>query len=268
MQPNPVARKAAEHAIPLRKPHDAGDPVFSAALREAEPDLVLVADYGSLLPPETLSLYPGRFLNLHPSLLPRYRGADPIRRAILDGVEVTGVSLMVMEERLDSGPLLAREEARLAPDEDAESLRRRLAALGAELFARHAIPYLEGELQAVPQDEGSATYAPPLSREETAIDWRRDASFIHNQVRALYPRPGAATRWRGKRLKVLRTELAGHGKDLDAGTVLVEDKKRLLAGTGDGILDILLLQPEGRRAMQAPEFLRGYDMRTGERLGG
>ncbi len=263
-RPTPVASLAETGGLEV---HKLGGP-RDRALREviSRPGLqaVLVADYGHLIPGDVLRILPQRFLNVHPSLLPRYRGAAPIRRALLEGAETTGVSLMVMEEGLDTGPVIAREETPVLPDEDALALRNRLALLGASLVVDRLPLYLDGELAAEPQDESSATYAAPLRKEDLRIDWTLPAVSVHNQVRALAPDLGAWTCWRGKRIKVFRTRLLPEARGLRAGELRSIDARRLVIGTGEGDLELLVVQPEGRKKMTAAEFLRGYRPESGE----
>lgn len=262
--PSPVAAFAATKGLTLYKL----DGLHEAGLREIlsreRPEVVLVADYGHLIPRDVLELCPERFLNVHPSLLPRYRGAAPIRRALLNGEEVSGVSLMVMVERLDAGPLVAQVETPVLPEENAEELRRRLALLGAELVVGTLPRYLAGDLVAEPQDESRATYAAPIEKREQYLDWEQPASSVHNRVRAFAPRPGAWTCWRGGRLKVLRTRQRREYSGLRAGELRRMGGESLVVGTGEGELELLLLQPEGRKRMTAAEFLRGYKPADGE----
>lgn len=262
--PSPVAALAASVGLPLHKfagPREAG---LREVLSRERPQAVLVADYGHLIPRDVLDLFPERFLNVHPSLLPLYRGAAPIRRALLDGVEVSGVSLMVMVESLDAGPLIGQAETPVLPDDDAGELRRRLALRGADLVAERLPRYLRGELVAEPQDESRATYAALVEKHELRIDWGQPAVYVHNRVRAFAPRPGAWTCWRGGRLKILRTRQRREASGLRAGELRRINGERLVVGTGEGELELLLLQPEGRKRMTAAEFLRGYRPAEGE----
>lgn len=257
-QPTPVGAFAAEAGLRVFRVDGPKDPVFSRIYLESQPEVVLVCDYGHIIPAELLSSFPGRFLNVHPSLLPRYRGAAPIRRALLEGAEKTGVSLMIVDEGLDTGPVVGYVEAAVLPDDDAESLRRRLARLGVELLKSVLPAYLSGTVRPQIQEEALATYAPPLRKDDLLIDWNRTAFSIHNQVRALAPAPGARGRLDGKWIKILRTLPLDGFEELGPGELGSPDRKRMVVGTGEGALEILILQPEGRKRMSGEEFLRGY----------
>lgn len=264
VRPTPVAELAERIRLKLYKPEALDASEFEGLLRSHRPDFVLVCDYGNLIPEGVLSLMPQRFLNLHPSLLPRYRGAAPIRRALMDGASRTGVSLMVMDEGLDTGPVVRALEVEVLPADDAETLRRRLAERGAELIRATVPAYLEGRLRPREQDSGKATYAPPLRKEELYIDWNEPAAEIHNRIRALSPSPGARGRLGGRWIKILRSRPREEVLTLRPGEIVAERGGEMLVGTGRGALQVLLLQPEGRRRMEASEFLRGYRGGKGE----
>jgi len=257
-RPSPVALLAERKGLEIHKLEKPAGTVFEEILERHRPDVALVCDYGSLIPGDVLSLLPGRFLNLHPSLLPRYRGAAPIRRALMEGSQRTGVSLMVIDEGLDSGPVVDALETDILAEDDAGTLGLRLAEAGARLVETALPAYLEGRLRPREQDPRLATYAPPLRKEELLIDWGMPASDIHNRIRALAPRPGARGRLGGKWLKILRSRPRQDILDLRPGELARDAKRGMLVGTGRGALEILLLQPEGRRIMDATEFLRGY----------
>lgn len=257
----PVAELAADLGLDLWKPEKPETHFLRGLVERYRPDFALVCDYGKMVPEEVLSLLPKRFLNIHPSLLPRYRGAAPIQRALMDGVEKTGVSLMVMDEGMDSGSVVAARETEVLPDDDAGTLQHRLARIGADLLLESAGDYLEGRLQPWEQEPGEATYAPPLRKEELRIDWGMPAVDIHNRVRALAPSPGARARLEGKWMKLLRTRLREDAEGLLPGELAVSGSGEMLVGTGKGILEVLVLQPEGRRRMEATAFLRGYRRR-------
>lgn len=257
-RPSPVAELAGRRGLDLYRLERTGEGEFEGILDRHRPGFILVCDFGKLIPGSVLSLLPGRFLNLHPSLLPRYRGAAPIRRAIMNGETVTGVSLMVMDEGLDTGPVVDALEVEVLPEDDAESLRLRLAERGS-LLVETALPaYLEGKLTPRAQDPRLATYAAPLRKEELFIDWSLPALEIHNRVRALSPSPGARGRLGGKWIKILSTRPREDVLGLRPGELGGEGKGEMLVGTGRGALEVLRLQPEGRRRMDAAEFLRGY----------
>lgn len=258
LSPTPVKEQALLRSLACLQPDD--------LLREETvlpegnlPRLVVVTDYGKIIPPALLDRLPGRWINLHPSLLPRYRGAAPIIRAIMAGERETGVTLMLMDEGLDTGPVIAQEPTAVGEEEDAGGLSARLADLGAELLLQRLPAYLAGEIRPRPQRKEEATYAPPLLKEERIIDWRKSRRSIHNLVRALSPSPGAYTFFRGKRLKILRTRIPEEGPGEEKpGVLSVSAKGKLAATAADGPLELLLVQPEGKRVMQAADFIRGY----------
>lgn len=267
LRPTAVKVLAQGEGLRLLQPAGPSHPAFMGALEELLPDLLLVADYGYLLPEVVLS-YPSKgCVNVHPSLLPRYRGAAPIQRALLQGEKETGVTLIALDEGMDTGAIIAVEKAAIEDEDDALSLRRKLASLGARMVVETLPPFASGGIVPRPQEEKMATYADPIRKEETSIDWTRDAKSVHNQVRALSPRPGAHTRLRGKRVKILR---AHPRKDIDAaapGEVALARGEDLVVGTGEHALQLDEVQPEGKRPMRAGEFLRGYHPREGEMFG-
>lgn len=260
----PVKELARGRNIDVIQPPDLGDPRFTDTLYGLRPHLIISSDYGKIIPGDVLDVPERGSLNLHPSLLPRYRGADPIRRAILEGEVRTGVTLMLMDEGMDTGPIVAQSDTEIGPEEDADSLRARLAELGAKLMREELPSYLSGLLEPIPQDEEKATYAPPIRKPEAVIEWSRDAEAIHRQVRALSTSPGAYTFFRGKRLKILRARVLEEDVDDGLGVICRISKKRMAVGTGKGCLEPLQLQPEGKRRMEAGEFMLGYRLSTGE----
>ena len=264
----PVASLAEEKGLVVRRPPAPQDPGFRVTLRELQPDLLLVADYGHILPRAVLDIPPLGCVNVHPSLLPRHRGAAPIQRALMQGAPSTGVTLIVMDEGIDSGPVIAKEELEIADADDAGTLREKLALLGARMVEEFVPLYAAGRIAPEPQDERFATYAEPIRKGDLRIDWSRSARDIHNQVRALSPRPGAHTYLRGRRVKILRTRLRDDMVDIGVATLVSPTGQTLVAGAGKGALELQEIQPEGRRAMSAGEFMRGYRLRPGEGFGG
>ncbi len=258
LRPVPVAAFATATDVKMYKTEGPWAPEFAEILRKHDPEVILVADYGHRIPSNLLALFPGRILNLHPSLLPLYRGAAPITRALMDGVEVTGVSIMVLDEGLDTGPVIDSAETAVGLLDDAGTLRRKLAELGALLVARSVPLYLSGQLSAKPQEHGMATYAPPIRKEELFIDWNLPSLAIHNQVRALAPSPGARARLGGKWMRILKTHPRQGRTKLLPGEIDVAGVKLMVVGTGEGALEVLVLQPEGKRPMNSDEFLRGW----------
>ena len=264
LQPVAVAQVAREQGIALLQPPKARAAEFVEQVRALAPDLLLVAAYGQILPAELLAAGRRGAINLHASLLPRYRGAAPIQYALLGGEATTGVTTMLMEARLDAGPILLQEEAGIGRDEDAIELTQRLADLGAQLLLRTITLWLAERLEARRQDEALATYAPKLTSQLSPIDWSRPALQLHNQVRALVPWPVACTWFGGQRIRIWRSRPAdGSGS---AGTVLAVERDQLRVACGDGALDLLEIQLEGRRRLAAGDAARGLQLGRGMRF--
>jgi len=263
-RPSPVKALAVQEGVSVYQPAGPADSAFLALLEEKQPELLLVADYGYILTEEILTFPAGGCLNVHPSLLPRYRGAAPIQRALIQGERVTGVTLMLLDEGMDTGDIIAREEIDVGVEDDALTLRRKLASLGARMVVDIVPSYMAGDIVPHPQDEELATYADPVSKSEMQIMWTQPAIRIHNQVRALSPRPGAYTYFRDKRIKVLRASAAEDIHALQPGTLAVAGKDILMVGTGAGSLQLKEVQPEGKQPMSASDFLHGYRPSSGE----
>ena len=252
---SPVKRRAGELGIEARTPKNLKVPETVAALSALGPDAAVVAAYGKFLPRAVLDIFPRGALNLHPSLLPRWRGASPIPAAILAGDVETGVTVMLVDEGMDSGPVLAQERVPIL-DDDGETLAQRLAAQGAELTAAALQRWLDGEIEATPQDESAATFTKRLTREDGRIDWTDEAARIARQVRAYRPWPGSFTFWRGSRLEVLEASPV-EGLGAAPGTVHGSSAHPIVIDTGDGALAVTALKPEGKRAMTAEGFAAG-----------
>jgi len=263
LRPTAVKALAEAEGLEVLQPSGPADSSFLDALRGTRPDVLLVADYGYVLPGTVLGFPSRGCVNVHPSLLPRYRGAAPIQRALMEGESETGVTLMLMDEGLDTGPVIASEKVAIEEEDDALTLRGKLALLGARLVLEELPGFLSGKTVPRPQEEGHATYADPIRKEEAAIDWTRDAMTIFNQVRALSPRPGAHTWLEGKRVKILR---ARPRQDVAAapGKVAAAAGDALVVGAGEQALQVYELQPEGRKVMGAGEFMRGYRISEGD----
>ena len=267
LRPTPVKILAEEGGLEVIQPSSISQAPFLDVLRAAEPEVILLADYRELLPTALLQIPPRGCVNVHPSLLPLYRGASPVQRALMDGRDVTGITLMLMEPGLDTGPIISQREMEIEEEDDAGSLTRKLAVLGGRLLVSMLPAYLSGEITPRAQEEKEASYAEPISKADLLIDWSRQAREVLNQVRALSPSPGAYTYFRGKRLKVLRAKPAAAEGGSPPGTIRLPDKDHLLVEAGEGALWLESLQPEGKKMMDAGEFLRGYRPETGERLG-
>jgi methionyl-tRNA formyltransferase len=266
LKPTPVKLLAEETGLGLMQPSSISDGEFLDTLKAVEPEVILLADYGEMLPPTLLHLPTRGCVNVHPSLLPEYRGASPVRRALMDGRDISGVTLMLMVEGLDAGPIISQESIEVGEDDDSGSLTRKLAVLGGRLLVSELPLYLSGKIAPRPQDESEASYAEPINKSDLLIDWSRQARALFNQIRALSPSPGAYTFLRGKRLKVLRAMPVTEGSAYPPGTIRLQDRETLLVQTGEGVLRLESLQPEGKKLLSAGEFLRGHRLETGERF--
>jgi len=264
--PPPVKEVATAEGIPVLQPERPGDPAFVDALRPYAPDLGVVIAYGHILTPAVLGL-PGRgMINVHASLLPALRGAAPIQHAVMQGLEETGVTIMQMDAGMDTGPILHQVPTPVATDEAAGELEARLAELGA-LALIEALALLEaGALQPRPQDDARASYAPKLTVEGARIAWADDGARIARRLRGLDPRPGAWTELRGRRVKLFGPRAAGAAPAAAAPGEIVEADPALLVATGDGLLQILDVQPEGKARLSAQQWIRGRGARPGDRF--
>lgn len=265
MTTGPVKQAAIDAGLEVIQVERARDPELSTRLEALAPDVAIVVAYGSILPKNLLEVPRKGFVNLHFSLLPRYRGAAPVQRAIMNGDEVSGASVMVLTEGMDEGPVLAERELPIASDDTTQTYGARLAAIGAELLVETVASYLEGTVTPEPQDDSQATYAPKLTTEDARIDWRASARQIHDLVRALDPDPGAWTTLLGARLKVFKaTPVERPG--LSAGQVSI-DGASVVVGTGDGAVDLEEVQPATKRRMAGSDFARGVRLSGDERMG-
>lgn len=262
LRPSPVKQRALAAGIAVLQPPRARADEFHQQLRGLAPDVCTVVAYGKILPASLLAMPPQGFVNLHFSILPAYRGAAPVQRAIMDGNEVSGVSIMVLTEGMDEGPLLATATEDVSRSDTAGTLGERLAQVGAALLVDALEAFAAGDLTPVPQQHEQATYAPKITTEEARIDWRDRAEAISNKVRGLNPVPGAWTTLRGKRVKVLLVRESDLG-ELEPGAVAEHDGA-LIAGTGEGALEVTSLQLQGKRAMSGAEAARGLRLAPGE----
>lgn len=267
-QSTPVRMLAQKLAIPTMTPVSLEEPTFVDTLRKFDPDLFVVVAF--LILPATLLALPRKgSVNIHPSLLPQYRGAAPIERAILAGERVSGLSIFRLEEKVDQGPILAQVAFAIGPEETAGELRQRLACEGAKMLLC-LLPRLEaGGLQGIPQEPTLASRAPKIREEDACILWQESALTVHNRIRAMNPNPGAFTWMPGKRrllrLSIWRSRLAPYS-DLEVGEVRLE-ANRLAVGCGQGSIWVEELQLEGRKRLAIREFLLGYYFQSGERWG-
>jgi methionyl-tRNA formyltransferase len=261
----PVHAWAAAHGIAVQTPVSLRTPEGVAAIADLRPEALVVVDYGLILPPAVLSLPPSGCINGHASLLPRWRGAAPIQHAIQAGDEVTGVSIMLMDQGLDTGPVYKMQELAIGETETGGELRARLAQLCAALLRETLPDILAGRLEPRRQDSARATYADKLDPARSALAWGTDAATLARQVRALAPKPGAWTTWRGERLKLHRAVPLAE-REGDAGRVWRASASGIDVAAGAGSVRLLELQPPGGRIMSARDFLNGRAV-LGERFG-
>ena len=259
---SPVKHLARERGIPILQPDRMTDPVFVAALIALDSNLGVVAAYGRILTNTILTTPRLGMINVHASLLPRYRGAAPVHRAVQAGEQETGVSIMQVVPELDAGPIFATAVRPIGPDDTSQEVEEDLSHLGAGLLVHVIGQIAAGASVAAPQDAHLATYAPRLTKSEGRIDWLRSAASIHNQVRGLQPWPHAFTYLGRQRLIVLKTRLVDRSAGaLDHPGTVVERSDHLTVAAGGGtLLSILRIQPEGRRPMAAREFLAGHTL--------
>ncbi len=262
--PSPVKLEAESHHLRVHQPERLRNDI--SFLEQLAPGLIVVAAYGQILPQAILDLPPHGCLNVHGSLLPAYRGAAPIQRAILDGQAATGVTIMQMDAGLDTGAILSKAATPIGPTDNAQTLHDRLAKLGAELLLKTIPHHVAGEIAAKPQDDTLATHAAKITRDMGRIDWSQPATQLWNRARAFTPWPGVFTRLDGKLLKLLEVEPA----DADSpgpGVVGQADADGIVVGCGNGALRITQLQKEGAKRLAAAEFLAGTPLPAGTQLG-
>ena len=260
---SPVKEYALSQNLQVYQPLKMRDGEAMAIVEQLQPELIVVAAYGRILPEEILNAPQYGSINVHSSLLPKYRGAAPINWAILDGLDETGVTIMYMAKELDAGDIIHTVTTPIDPQETAQELTMRLAQLGAQALAEAVDMLRDGTAVRTPQDHSAHTYAPMLSKALSPIDWNRSAKEIHNQVRGLIPWPCASTQVGGKNVKVFCTEF-GSATAAPAGTVVAAGKQGIEIACGDGqTLLITQLQAEGGKRMAAADYLRGHSVQVG-----
>lgn len=262
-----VKRVALEHGLAIDQPASLREEAVVARLATARADVLVVAAYGLVLPPAVLGVTPRGCINIHASLLPRWRGAAPIQRALLAGDAETGISIMQMDAGLDTGPVLLERRVRIADDDTAGTLEARLAAAGAEAIVTALGAIEQGRLVARPQPEAGVTYAHKISRDEARLDWSRPAVELERAVRAYDPAPGAYTTLAGQPLKIWRACVRVDFPAAEPGTVVSSADGMLAIACGQGTLSVSELQRAGGRRQPVAEFLRGHAIAPGTRLG-
>ena len=267
MQYTPVKEKALFYNIPVYQPKRVRDPECVEELRKYNADVMVVVAFGQILPKEILEMTPYGCINVHASLLPKYRGAAPIQWAIIEGEEVTGVTTMQMDEGLDTGDMILKTEVPVAADETGESLHDKLAAAGAALCVETLKALEDGTAVREKQGESPTAYAKMLTKELGDIDWAEPAVKIERIVRGLNSWPSAYTHWNGKVMKIWRVAAeTAETADVQPGTVVSVEKESFAVQTGDGVLRVLEVQMPGKKRMDAGAFLRGNTMEPGELL--
>jgi len=264
---SPVKEYAVLQGLPVLQPEKIKEPDFIARLTALNPDIIVVVAFGQFLPKILLDLPALGCINVHASLLPKYRGSAPIHWAVINGEQCSGVTTMFMDVGMDTGDMILHTETPITPDETSGELHDRLKLLGADLLAETLKLASIGELPRIKQDNSAATYAPPLRRETERIDWHKPAQMVHNLVRGLNPWPGAFCFHRGKIMKIWRTQI-GTDRMPDGlpGQVVAVDSDSVIVATGTGSIELKEIQPEGKRSMTCDEFTRGNGLHVGEIL--
>ena len=261
--PSPVKELALQHGLTLFQPEKVREEAFQEKIKSLHPDLFVVVAYGQILQKSLLKIPKHGAVNIHASLLPKYRGAAPIPWAILKGERLTGVTTMMMDEGVDTGDILLQTEIPIGDEETSETLQDRLALLGAQLLLEIVRGMKAGNIHPIQQDHSKATYAPPLKKEDGQIDWSKEAKEIDRQVRALNPWPGAFTEWNGQLLKIYKGEVREETSERKAGIVSWVGSDFIEVGTGKDSFLIKEVQLEGKRRMSVRDFLAGHPVPVG-----
>ena len=264
--PSPVRKVGESHGVPVLAPEKIRDPSFLDVLKKWAPDLIVVVAYGRILPRQILELAPHGCLNVHYSLLPKYRGAAPVAWTIIDGEKQSGVTTMHLVEKMDAGPIFLQRAIPLAEDETGISLQAKLAPLGAELLVETIAGLKAGKITPKDQNESGVSYAPLLKKEDGFIDWKLPAAALERRVRGLAPWPSAFTYLAGNLLKIHRARVIEMATEAAPGEVMKADKEGLWIATGNGVLSLEQVQLENKKRMTAGEFLNGTRVEKGARL--
>lgn len=267
LTPPPVKVEGKKIGLKVIQPNRLKDESFLSLLKKEAPELIVVVAYGKILPPEVFRFPPLGTVNLHPSLLPKYRGAAPINWAIINGERETGVTTILMDEGMDSGDILLSRKVTIGDEETAPELERRLAEEGAKLLISTIEGIRNGTITPTPQDHSQATFAPMLTKEEGVIDWRLPARNIVNRIRGLLPWPTAYSFFRGRLMKFLKGRVFPLSVPLSKrkpGEILIIDRRLIVAAGGGEGVEVLKLKPEGRKEMDSSSFINGYRPRPGE----
>lgn len=265
LTPSPVKTLVLPLGIPVLSPENVNDEEVLQQLAAMKAEVAVVVAFGQIMKQPLLDLFPAKIVNVHASLLPRWRGAAPIQRAIMEGDTETGVCMQVMVRKLDAGPVLGQRKFAITPDMNALESYENCQRLGAELIEVDLMDYLRGNLSSIPQDPALVTFAPKIEKADAEVDWTKSSSQIHNLVRGLYLGPNAFTGRQGKMLKLWKTRVNSTGGAMaKPGQVLKVTENSLIVQCGTGSLDLLEVQPESRSRMPIGEYLRGYPMNVGD----
>lgn len=271
LAPTPVKAEALKHGIPVLQPERVRHPEAIAEIAHYNPDLIVTAAYGQLVPKAILDMPRHGCINVHGSLLPKYRGGAPIQYAIMNGEPVTGVTLMYMAEGLDTGDMISKVEVPIGDDDTSGTMFDKLSVAGAELLVRTLPDLIADRIQPQPQNHAEATYSPTIKREQEQIDWGRSSLELFRLIRALNPRPGAYTTWNGDNFKIFASHKPKDTSTLPSiycpGTVLQIEDSGIEVQTGAGTLWLTVVQPAGKKAMDVPSFRRGGQLQPGAVFG-
>ncbi len=269
MVASPVKELAFDHTLEVLQPQRASDEYFCELIKGKEPDLIIVVAFGQIFKKDFLSIPRWGVINIHASLLPKYRGAAPIQWAILNNESQTGLTVMHIDERMDTGPILFQEEIPILQDETFGQLHDRLALEAGDLIIKALNQMAGNPIKESPQDHSMATYAPKIEKSTFLIDWKQHANRISALIRALDPRPGAYTTIQGKEVKLFSSRVVDEDRlDVVPGKVLRDEEGCLCVETGKGVIEIREVQYSGKKRLTAPDFLRGFSLSEGTILGG
>lgn len=264
LQPSPIKTEALKLGSAIHQPEKIAREIET--IKKLSPDLIFVVAYGQILPGELLKIPRLGAVNLHASLLPQYRGAAPIPWEIINGEKLTGLTTFLMDEGIDTGPILLQKEVPIAEDDTAGSLSEKLAALAPELALQTFEGLEQGALKPRPQDDRAASYAPKIKDELGKLDWSQSAQKLHNLIRGLNPKPGAYTFFNNLRLKVHRSRIANDDSSGAPGHIIALTKEGFVVKCGNGALELLEVQPQAKARMRALDFVNGYKLKVGDRL--
>jgi len=267
LKPSPVKELAVDHEIDVLQPEKISGSAEMEEIIALDPDLMITAAYGQYVPTKLLHAPTYRSINVHASLLPKYRGAAPIHYAVLEGEEKTGVTIMYMEKEMDAGDIISQRTIPITNDDDTGTLFEKLSLLGRDLLMDTLPAIFAGENESITQNEDEVTYSPMISKAQERIDWENTARAIFNHVRALRPRPGAYTILEGERFKIWATQVVNKETTKDPGTIVTVDKKNLEVAAGKGtVLSLNEVQPAGKKRLNVANYLAGADLEVGDQF--